>query len=671
MSSSQIPGTNVPPISFPGIVSGIDYNSIIQKLTQLTLAPTTQINQQIATLNAANLELIKINNLLSSVQSALGALSSPNIYDAVSATSTNLGAIVATGIAGGNAVPGVYTIDSVQTATPTSIVSNTAAGHNITDLLPSTAGIYANMASNTVPLADSYAAITPSNGSGSTGSVTIDGISVSYDVNTQSLNTILANIQTAVQAYDPSFTATLNASGAVVMSGSKPITLGSANDQGNLLDVLRLSGAQINNSGTTTSVTGTAGVGGINQATSFDSTATNAGFVTPVTSGTFTINGVSISVSASGDNLASVLAKINASNAGVVATYNAQTGAISLTNKSSGAQSIVVGSSGDTSNFLTAVGLTAAAGATTTVGQQSQVVVANPSGGSTTYYSNSNTVTTAIPGVSLQLTGNTTSQFTVTVAQDNSQLVNALNTFVSAYNSAVTEINMATQAPVVLQAAQGTSLPGQIAPAVGGGILFGVDSVTNLKNQLTNIVSGFLGNGSFGGYNSLSQIGLQMSSSFSQLSYNSQATQPGSTGQQAVNTTTFQGTDGTLQPLDATKLDAALAANPNAVQDLLNGAQGLTNQLGSYLTYATGLPTLLNNGIVGTVPSVSLLQTFQNQNTNQITQLQSQVAQIQDNANQQANTLRQEFVQTEATLAQYQSLQSQLAGFFNGSSSGS
>ncbi len=671
MSTSQIPGTNVPPVSFPGIVSGIDYNSIIQKLTALTLAPTTQINQQIATLNAANLELIKINNLLSSVQTALGALSQPNIYDAVSATSTNLAAIVASGIAGGNAVPGVYTIDSVQTATPTSVLSNTAAGHAITDLLPATAGIYAGQASNTVPLVDSYAAITPTNGSGSTGSVTIDGVSVNYDVNTQSLNTILANIQTAVQAYDPSFTASLNGSGAVVLSGSKPITLGSANDQGNLLDVLRLSGAQINNTGATTSVTGTAGVGGINQAVAFDSTGTDAGFVTPVTSGNFTINGVSISVSASGDNLASVLAKINASNAGVVATYNAQTGGISLTNKSSGAQSIIVGSSSDTSNFLTAVGLTSAAGATTTVGQQSQVVVANPSGGSTTYYSNSNTVTTAIPGVSLQLTGNTTSPFTVTVAQDNSQLVNALNTFVSAYNSAVTEINSATQAPIVLQAAQGTALPGQVAPAVGGGILFGVDSVTNLKDQLTNIVSGFLGSGSFGGYNSLSQIGLQTSSAFSQLSYNSQATQPGSTGQQAVNTTTFQGTDGTLQPLNVTTLDAALAANPNAVQDLLNGAQGLTNQLGSYLTYATGLPTLLNNGIVGTVPPVSLLQTFQNQNTNQITQLQSQVSQIQDNANQQANTLRQEFVQTEATLAQYQSLQSQLAGFFNGSSSGS
>jgi hypothetical protein len=62
---SSIPGTNVPPVSFPGIASGIDYNSIIQKLTSMTLAPTTQLNQQIATLNAANAELVKINGLLS------------------------------------------------------------------------------------------------------------------------------------------------------------------------------------------------------------------------------------------------------------------------------------------------------------------------------------------------------------------------------------------------------------------------------------------------------------------------------------------------------------------------------------------------------------------------------------------------------------------------------
>src|SRR5690242_15978636 len=92
---SSIPGTNLPPISFPGIASGIDYNSIISKLTSLTLAPTTQLNQQVATLNAANAELIKINGLLSNVQSSLNGLSMSAIYNAISATSSNTGVLTA------------------------------------------------------------------------------------------------------------------------------------------------------------------------------------------------------------------------------------------------------------------------------------------------------------------------------------------------------------------------------------------------------------------------------------------------------------------------------------------------------------------------------------------------------------------------------------------------
>ena len=35
---STVYGNNVAPISFPGIASGIDYNSIITKYTNLTLA---------------------------------------------------------------------------------------------------------------------------------------------------------------------------------------------------------------------------------------------------------------------------------------------------------------------------------------------------------------------------------------------------------------------------------------------------------------------------------------------------------------------------------------------------------------------------------------------------------------------------------------------------------
>ncbi|MHB8153280.1 MAG: flagellar cap protein FliD N-terminal domain-containing protein, partial [Bacillati bacterium] len=191
MSTSNIPGTNIPPISFPGIVSGIDYNSIIQKLTSATLYPTISLNQQIATLNQANLALVNINGLLASVQTTLQNLSNVSLFDSYNALSSNTSVATAQGIPSVVATPGVYTIDSVQTATSTTIVSNAGAGHNINDNIDSP-----GVSSATVPLVDSYAAITPANGSTGLGKVTVDGVQVSYDVTSQSLDTILSNIQT-------------------------------------------------------------------------------------------------------------------------------------------------------------------------------------------------------------------------------------------------------------------------------------------------------------------------------------------------------------------------------------------------------------------------------------------------------------------------------------------
>lgn len=671
--SSQVPGTNVPPVSFPGIASGIDYNAIITKLTSLTLSQNVSLNAQVSTLNAANAELIKINSLLSSVQSALGGLSQPNLFNTWAALSSNLSAATAQGIPGVAASPGVYVVNSATVATATSVASTTTAGHKETDIIAS--GIYAGQAANTVPLASSYAAITPTNGSGSAGTVTIDGVTVSYNVNTDSANAILARIQTAVRAtYDASFTIGLGGptGDTVVVSGNKPITLGSSTDQGNLLSVLKLDQAQVNNTGPGPySVTGTSGVGGINQAAALNGSL-SANFVTPVTSGTITINGVSISVDATGDNVASVLAKINASTAGVVASYNSATNQITLTSKTTGPQSIVVGSAGDSSNFLSAAGLTTAAGATTTIGTQAKLQIQNPNGSTQTYYSNSNQVTTAIPGVQINLLSNSATPYTISVSQDSSQLVSAVNTFVSAYNAAITEINNATQPPLIVPSQPG-QLPANAQAPVGGGVLWNNSDIGQVKDQLTNIVSGFFGNNT--SYNSLASLGLTLTDSFSTYTTSNNGTGSGTGGTAAagsqpgsiVQTTTYQGTDGTFQALNTQKFLAALQANPSAVTQIFQGASSLTTQLGTFLTGATGLPTLLSTGTVGQIPSTAVIQGFENSNTDTIQSLQEQIKQITDDANLQADSLRQQFVSTEGTLAQYQALQSQLAGFFKGS----
>jgi flagellar hook-associated protein 2 len=676
-------GTNIPPISFPGIASGIDYTSIINKLISLQTIPEIALNAQVATLNAANAELIKINDLIQSVQTSLANLSNPNLFSSYNALSSNLNVATAQGLPSAVATPGTYIIDSVQVATSTTVTSSVSAGYQETATIAS--GTYAGQNASNVPLADSYAAVTPSNGGGAQGSITIDGVTVQYNVNVDSINAIFARINAAVQAVDPSFSiGYAPGTDTVQITGSKPITLGSASDQGNLLQVLKLSTAQVNNSGPGPyTVAATSGVGGINDAAPLNGT-TNANFVTPVTSGFFTINGVQIQVSASGDNVASILQKINSSSAGVNAFYNAATNQIQLVSTTTGAQSIVLGAPGDTSNFLSAAGLTTASGATTVVGQQAQVQVQQPSGSVTTFYSNSNQVTNAIPGIQLNLVSNdsgaTATPFSVTVSQNTSVLVSAMTSFVSAYNAAVGEINAATAPPAVTSSTPGSS--SSTSTSFGGGVLFNNPDVSYLQEQLTQMVSGFFGNqtlfngagysGTQNQYNSLASIGLSLSSTFSQITTGSnnsvQGQNAGSSDSADAGSpaqmTSYQGTDGTFQPLNVQTFLNALQADPSAVQQLLQGAQGLTNSLGSFLTGVTGFPTILDSGPVGTVPSVSTMQNAENTNSSEITSIQQQIKQITDNANMQANLLRQEFVSSETLISEYQALQAQVNAMF-------
>ena len=670
--TSSIPGTNIPPVSFPGIASGIDYNSIIQKLTSLSLAPTVTLDAQITTLNNANAELIQINGLLASVQSSLTALSDASLFDAIEATSSNDTFATAQGISGQNAAFGTYTIDGTTLATATQVTGAANIAHVITDAMPGTTTSGAD-----VPLVDSWAAITPSDGTGAEGSITIDGVQINYDVNTQSLNQIISNINAAVSAAgDTTFNMSLGAGGVVSITDSAhPISLGSPSDQGNLLQVLRLDQAQLNNTGSSGSITGTAGVGGLNQALEFNSTnglseTTDANLLTGVTSGTFTINGVQISVDAATDNLYSVMQKINQSKAGVIAAYNSATGSITLTNQNTGPQSIVLGSGSDTSNFLTALGLTSASGATTSVGQQATVTLETPTGGTQTVYSNSNTVTNAISGVQLNLLSAATSPFQVTVGQDSSQLVSAINTFVSTYNAAINEINNATMAPVVPSTPVGTSVGTAPQTPLGGGVLYGNSDLESIKDELVDMVTAFVpSEGS--AYNSLSAIGLQLTDSFTQIQQTSDGSGGSNNGAPQFGTQQLEGTDGQLQALNVTQLQSALAADPSAVQDLFTGASGLVNQVGGYLTGVTGMPTQTQNALVGTIPSVSLIQGDENANTAEIQNLQSQVTQIEDNVNMQADLMRQEFVQSETAIAGYQSMQQQLSAYFGGGTSSS
>ncbi|MGA3039101.1 MAG: flagellar filament capping protein FliD [Vulcanimicrobiaceae bacterium] len=847
---------NVPPISFPGIASGIDYNAIIEKLTSLTLAQNQPLTAENTNLAAQNKELAKINGLIESVQGAIQNLGDPSLFNQFAATSSSSSFANAVQISGQTPQPGTYTILSQSLATSTVISSDPAANKPVnTNVTLATAGFQ----------------ITPSDGTGSSGGkFTVDGQQITYDVGTDTVATILAKLN-ALTGVHATFQ---NDELTVTSTNGQPLSIGSASDSGNLEQIFKLDTSLITSSqqeksagtvaqnyasangglaaagtdtlggspgegvtdtgtleingdaanlinynptmtvtqleteinglppadnvtasivnghlviasttgapvtiadsnagtgsfvssfnggiapeitatdtlagdgvtangqltvngtainyttgetvsaletainaisgvnasiqggelviGTTNnaalsvtetgagnflttfngglsaaagvqSVTSSSAVGGIdpNETLNLDNTSTalNSGTI-------FTINGVAISINPATMNLNDVISSINSSNAGVIASWNSTLGELQLVSKTTGPQSIVLGSPTDSSNFMQAFGLTTA-GATTQVGQQASVTYQNAAGNSQTVYSNTNAVTNVIAGVTLNLVSNDTSTpYTITVAQSSTSLVSAINAFVKTYNAAINEINTASAPPVVSTPSPGTPLPSGSAESsvtVPGGVLFGNNSVSEMKNQLVQMVSDLYQNGSTS-YNSFSAIGLMLDSSVSVISSDSTAGNSDSSDSDGgLQEQTFDGTSGQLQALDTSTFDAALAADPAAVQSLFTSNTGVLGQVGTYLTFVTGTPTSLgpNNPYLAQVPDTSLLQSIETSNSNQIDSINQQIAIINDEATAQANQLRAQFNASETLIAQLQAEQQSLSSILGSSS---
>ena len=148
----------------------------------------------------------------------------------------------------------------------------------------------------------------------------------------------------------------------ITLSSSSAITLGTAADTSNFLQVAKLYN---NNSG---AITSSDNLGRV----STNTTLSNANLATPITSdGSFTINGVSINYSASSDTIQSVLSSINSSAAGVSASYDTTNNRFVLANKTTG--DVGISLQDVTGNFLAATGLAGgASGSSVTLGGTQQ-----------------------------------------------------------------------------------------------------------------------------------------------------------------------------------------------------------------------------------------------------------------------------------------------------------
>ncbi len=313
---------------------------------------------------------------------------------------------------------------------------------------------------------------------------------------------------------------------------------------------------------------------------------------TPITTGSFQITvgsnpAATVTVDNTDNTLSGLAAAINGQNLGVTASV--------VTDANGARLAIVSNTTGSAGNITIANNTTSLKFNSAVTGTNASLTVDG-----VPINSASNTISSVIPGVTLNLVGAAPgTNVSLSLSPDASQAVTAVNSFVSAWNTVVQDLN--SQFNV---ASDGT----------GGGPLESDNTLRGIQNQLLSaITTSVAGNN---GLVNLASIGVNMN------------------------------TDGTLT-VDSGVLSNAVSNNFSSVQSLLQGTGGV----------ATILSSTLNQITDPTQGSITLdLQGMSQQNqdlTNQINTLGTQLA-------SQDQLLVAEYAQMQNTLDQMPMLQSQI-----------
>ena len=562
-------------VTIAGTFSGLDVSSIISTLIQADSIPITNLQTQDTTLTTQSTALGTLGTSLGNLSVALQALAAPGLFDSQTATLSN--STVGTATVGTGATAGTTDVNITQLATATVLRGgNSSSSYGDTKL---TAPPSADTPIGTV--------LDESDVAGQT--FTINGAQITL-ASTDTLNDVINNINSSSAGVTASYDATTGDM-SLTSNSSAPIILGSAADTS---DFLQQAGLYNNSS---TSVTSTVGLGRINLNTDLGS----AGLRTALTPGTFTINGVSINYS-SGESLNSLIGDINSSAAGVTASYDSYDDQMVLSSNTRGPQTITVADG--TGNIATALRLTTS---------DSELSVGKPTlfsvNGGASRQSDTNILTSSalgIPGVNFTATATGDTQ--VTVAPDVTTIGNAINAFVTAYNSTQTLI------------AQDTYV--DPSDSTQDGVLASDSNLTFLAPQLRQMTDQAI--------NSTSTIRM-----LSDLGVASNAN------------------DNTLTDVNTTDLQDALTNHLSDVESLFNDpTSGLTATVQTVLDE-------YNDSLNGVIVNE------QNNISTQISYNKQQISTMQEVLNAEQTTLENEFAQLDTAEASAQSL----SGIINGSSS--
>jgi flagellar hook-associated protein 2 len=392
-------------LQLSGLASGLDWKSLVDSLISLERTPA---NRLAAEKVANNTRITALNNLgsrLNELRTASAALNTSGLFTGRTATFASTGSSWSATAAAG-ATTGTFTFAVTQLATAAKRTGSADIGQGIS-ATNDVSGVTLSTLGTGRPV--------------TAGQFSINGARITVDP-TESLQDLFDRIS---QGTDGAVTASYDAaSDRIQLSSDGPITLGAANDTSNFLSVARL-----HNNGTG-SITSAAPLGTVN----ISATLTQARLRTDVTAvdaegkGSFTINGVAIEYNVNNDSLSAVLARINASSAGVSAGFDPATDRVVLTNKATGDLGITV--SEDAGGLLGALGITT--GGTHSSGRNAEFSL----NGGDTIVSTSNSLSEDAHGIT-GLIVNATSEGsqTITVGSDTAKMKTAIETFISKFNA--------------------------------------------------------------------------------------------------------------------------------------------------------------------------------------------------------------------------------------------
>ena len=339
-----------------------------------------------------------------------------------------------------------------------------------------------------------------------------------------------------------------------------------------------------------------AGVGGYQVSVSqlANSAQATYGFTSPTSNDAITINGSSYTISA-GESIQDFVDSINSDNNGTVYAAATNSGTVVFSSRQTGASSAVAVN--DTGGALSLKSSKA--------GQDALFSVDGVNGNSS-----SNTVTNAIAGVTLTLTGVTTTSGPVTVnvgapAPNSTNISNAINTFVTQYNKVISDVQ--TQ----LQQQPSSSDPTQ-------GTLYGDPELKDLLTRMRSMMY-TAGSGLPTGEATMDDIGVSTGAT---------------TGSGAESQSALAGN----LTLNATTLTDMLTSNPSGVKSILSA-------------WSSGFVSTVDNA---SDPGGTISARIGGDNS-QISNLGNQISSMQSALTDKQNFLVQEFAQLEAALSSNQS----------------